>query len=71
MKTYSGTVRNGAVELPPNAHVRDGERVVLAIVGEGGVSSETSLDRSLEDEDLEFVRACRGRIANSMRAEDE
>ncbi|NQT87955.1 hypothetical protein HQ560_14400 [bacterium] len=71
MKTYSGTVRNGAVTLPPDAHVRDGERVVLAVVSEQTAQSEVSLDRSLEDEDLEFIRACRGRIAQSMRSEDD
>jgi len=68
MKTYSGTVRNGAVVLPPDAHVRDGERVVLAVVGEHESSWEEDRDRDLEDEDLAFVRACRAAIARIMRA---
>ncbi len=71
MKTYSGTVRNGAVALPPGAHVRDGERVVLAVVGEQGAQPDRDLARSLEDEDLAFIRACRARIAQTMRSEDD
>jgi hypothetical protein len=70
MKTYCGTVRNGVVKLPPGAHVHDGERVVLAVLSAPGVCRDAGVARQLEDEDVEFVRACRGRLATSLRAED-
>ena len=70
MKTFTGTVKNGAVRLPPQAQVRDGSKVVMAVLSEGTRETENPLVAELEAEDVAFVRACRGRIAGHMRAEE-
>ena len=70
MRTFTGTVRDGVIRLPAGARVRDGSKVVLAVLDEGASSVAEQDTTHLEDEDVEFVRACRGRLARHMRAED-
>ena len=70
MKTFTGTVENGAVKLPARSGVRDGSRVVLAVIGEGQPGPVDEVAAELEAEDVEFVRACRGRIVSHMRDEE-
>jgi len=66
MKTFSATVRDGAVRVPRDAQVQDGAKVVVAVVSSGRAGEATSYPPELEAEDVEFVRACRGRLADSV-----
>ena len=70
MKTFTATVRNGVVRIPKDARVREGARVVLAVVGDSGGDGPSPPPPEIEAEDVEFVRACRGRLAAQMRAEE-
>ena len=70
MRTFTATVRNGVIQLPKGARVREGARVVLAVVGGPGGDGPSSLPPAIEAEDVEFVRACRGHLAAQMRAEE-
>jgi hypothetical protein len=70
MRAFTGTVRDGVIRLPPQARVHDGSKVVMAIVNEETTGPADPLSSELEAEDLAFVRACRGRIARHMRAEE-
>ena len=71
MKTYTATVENGVVRLPSGTPVRDGAKVVLAVLGDSPQDLDPQTLSDLEAEDLAFVRACRGRLARHMQAEDE
>jgi hypothetical protein len=71
MRTFSGIVENGTVRLPGNAHVRDGTRVVVTVMpGARAGRAAAAYPAELEAEDARFVQACRGRLANQLRAED-
>jgi len=71
MRTFTGTVEGGVIRLPPQARVRDGSKVVMAIVDEETTGPADPPSVELEAEDLAFVRACRGRITEHMRAEEQ
>ena len=71
MKLYAGTVEDGLVKLPAYVRLPDGSKVVLAVVSGGGASMADSGYAPIEAEDIEFVRACRGRITQHMRDEDD
>ncbi len=70
MKTFTGTVRDGVVRLPRRARVQDGSRVVLAVLSEEPAELDEQQMAELEKEDVEFMRACRGRLAKCLRDED-
>lgn len=70
MRTFTGTVRDGVVRLPRRARVQDGSRVVLAVLGEEPAELDEQQMAELEKEDVEFMRACRGRLAKYLRDED-
>ena len=71
MRTFTGTVHNGTVKLPPGANVAEGARVVVAVLDAGPRGSELpSYPPELEAEDAAFVQACRGRLAPHLRDED-
>ncbi len=67
MITIKGTVQNGAVRLPETIRGLEGAHVIVTILdpivkGNGNVLSE-----AIETEDVEFVRACRGRLAKQTK----
>jgi hypothetical protein len=71
MRSFAGTVENGAVRLPSDAHVRDGTRVVVTVMARAR-KRRTLADYppELEAEDARFVLACRGRLAQHLRGGD-
>ena len=69
MKTIRGVVESGVVKLPPNAHVRDGSKVILTILGRKPKCREPLQTPEMDAEDLAFVQACRRSINEAMRAE--
>ena len=70
MKTFTATVRNGVIRIPEGARVREGARVLLAVVGDPAGDGPSALPSEIEAEDVQFVRACQGRLAGQMRAEE-
>jgi hypothetical protein len=62
-----GTVKGSSVKLPEAIKVSDGSRVIVTILEPAANIEDMLLSRELENEDLEFVRACRGRLANENR----
>ena len=68
MSPIRGTVENGNVRLVKKGILRDGQKVVVvplpAAESLGGLSAEA------EQEDVEFVRATRGRRARQLDSED-
>jgi len=70
MKTVQGIVEGGVVRLPPDATIAEGAKVIVAIVEPGLPEGIPSLSSELEEEDVQFVRACRGRLARELREED-
>ena len=71
MKTITGVVENGVVKLPPKARVRDGSKVIMMVMDKKRRRSMPPLDPKLDEEDAQFVRACRRSINEAMRAEEE
>ena len=71
MKAFTAIVEDGAVKFPAGAHVRDGTRVFVAVLGKRSPESEMPpYPPDLEAEDVEFARACRGRLAKQLDDED-
>ncbi len=70
MKTFTATVRNGLVRIPKDARIREWARVLLTVVGDAAEGEPSPPPPEIEAEDVEFVRACRGRLAAQMRAEE-
>jgi hypothetical protein len=70
MKTFTATVRNGLIRIPEHARIREGAKVLLAVVGDSPEGEALAPSSEIEAEDVEFVRACRGRLAAQMRAEE-
>jgi hypothetical protein len=68
MSPIKGMVENGNVRLGQKGVLRDGQRVVVIPVPstEGPVVPSPEAER----EDVEFVRASRGRRARQLEAED-
>lgn len=68
MSPIQGMVENGNVRLGKKGVLRDGQRVVVIPIpsAEGPVGSSPEA----EQEDIEFVRASRGRRARRLQAED-
>jgi len=70
MKTIAGTAQGGVIRLPPGTHVRNGERVFMAIAERRSEQPLPPLPPELEEEELQFVRACRRRLNRYLRDED-
>ncbi len=71
MRTFTGKVENGSVRLPRSARLRDGTRVIVAVMP--GVRRGRTLavyPPELEAEDARFVQACRGRLVRQLREEE-
>ena len=71
MKTFTATVENGTVTLPPDARVEDGAKVVVTVLDPKRDGPELPpYPPELEAEDAAFVQACRGRLARHLRDEE-
>jgi hypothetical protein len=66
-----GTVKDSSVKLPKAIKVSDGSRVIVTILEPATNIEDTLLSQELENEDLEFVRACRGRLAKQLQTADD
>ena len=55
------------MKLTDAIKVSDGSRVIVTILGSNTKSEDKFLSEELENEDVEFVRACRGRLAKQLR----
>ena len=55
--------------LPP--WVIDGSRVIVTILEPTAKLDDNYLSKGIEDEDVEFVRACRGRLAKQLQTANE
>lgn len=67
MRTIRGIVEGGVVKLPPGARLAEGAQVVVTMIEP--ITGELVLPPELEDEDVAFARACRGRLNQDLRAE--
>ncbi|MBM4031042.1 MAG: hypothetical protein FJ291_04570 [Planctomycetes bacterium] len=68
MRTFAGTVENGTVRLPADAHLRDGTRVVVTVMPRARKHRTLAgYAPELEAEDARFVQACRGRPVRELR----
>lgn len=68
MKTAKSSVRGGVISVPKGAHLREGQKVLLIPVPDPTPAAPPPA--TVEDEDVAFVRACRGRLARQLEAED-
>ena len=66
-----GTVKGSSVKLPDAIKVSDGSRVIVTILEPTAKIEDRYLSEELEDEDVEFVRACRGRLAKQLQTANE
>jgi hypothetical protein len=66
-----GTVKGSSVKLPDAIKVSDGSRVIVTILEPTTKIKDKFLSQELENEDLEFVRACRGRLATQLQSADD
>ena len=67
MIQIQGTVKGSSVKLPDAVKVSDGSRVIVTILGPNNKIEDNTLSEELENEDVEFVRACRGRLAKQLQ----
>ena len=65
-----GTVKGSSVKLPEGLRVSDGSRVIVTILEPDTNIEDHLLSQELENEDLEFVRACRGRLVKQLQTAD-
>ena len=66
-----GTVKGSLVKLPDDVKVSDGLRVLVTILEPTYKNTGKFLSEEIEHEDVEFVRACRGRLAKQFQTTDE
>ena len=66
-----GTVKGSAVKLPDVLKVSDGSRVIVTVLEPTPKIEDEFLSEELENEDVEFVRACRGRLAKQLQTANE
>jgi len=66
MVTVSATVQGGSIKLPEAMRLANGTRVIITILAPVVKNGKRFLPEDIEAEDLEFVRACRGRLAKQL-----
>ena len=66
-----GTVKGSSVKLPDAIKISDGSRVIITVLEPTKKMENKLLFEELENEDVEFVRACRGRLAKQLQKADE
>ena len=59
------------MKLPDAIKVSDGSRVIVTILEPAAKIEDKFLSEGIEDEDVEFVRACRGRLAKQLQTANE
>jgi len=59
------------VKLPDAIKVSDGSRVIVTVLEPTAKIEDKFLSEELENEDVEFVRACRGRLAKQLQRANE
>ena len=59
--------KGGSVKLANTVKVSDGSRVIVTILEPIAKIEKEILSEELENEDVEFVRACRGRLAKQLQ----
>lgn len=69
MSPITGKVESGIVKLAPKGILPDGQKVVVIPLSSGEGNGRPSPEA--EQEDVEFIRAGRGRLARQLRSEDE
>ena len=67
-RAVRGTVVNGAVHLLGGEDLPEGQQVIVVPLAVEPVFP--TLPSDIEQEDIEFVRACRGRLGRLLKAED-
>lgn len=71
MISIKGTVKGSSVKLPDAIKVPDGSHVIVTILEPTAKIEDRYMSEELEGEDVEFVRACRGRLAKHLRKANE
>ena len=71
MICIQGTVKGSSVKLPETVKVSDGSRVIVTILEPTTKIKDKLLSQEIENEDLEFVLACRGRLAKQLQTADD
>jgi hypothetical protein len=66
-----GTIKGSSVKLPDAIKLPEGSRVIVTILEPTTKMEDKQLSEELENEDVEFVRACRGRLAKQLQMADE
>ena len=66
-----GTLEGSSVKLPDAIKVSDGSRVIVTILEPAAKIEDKFFFFIIEDEDVEFVRACRGRLAKQLQTANE
>lgn len=66
-----GTVKGSSVKLPDAIKVSDGSSVIVTILEPATNLEDKTLSQELEKEDLEFVRACRRRLAKQLQTTED
>jgi hypothetical protein len=66
MITVTATVQGGLVKLPEAIRIANGTRVIITILAPVAKNGKRFLPEDIEAEDIEFVRACRGRLAKQL-----
>ena len=66
-----GTVKDRSVKLPDAIEVSDGSHVIITLLESPAATEDKLLIEELENEDVEFVRACRGRLARPLQSANE
>ena len=66
-----GTVKGSSVKLPDAIKVSDGSRVIVTFLEPTTKIKDKLLSEELENEDIEFVRACLGRLAKQLQKGDD
>jgi hypothetical protein len=66
-----GTIKGSSVKLPDAIKLPEGSRVIVTILEPATKMEDKQLSEELENEDVEFVRACRGRLAKQLQMADE
>ena len=59
------------MKLPDAIKVSDGSRVIVTVLEPTAKIEDKFLSEELENEDVEFVRACRGRLAKQLQRANE
>ncbi len=70
MVYIQSTVNEGVIKLPDKIKITDGSRVIVTVFNPGETSDSKNYSEKFESEDVEFIRACRGRLAKQMQNSD-